>query len=589
MSDSFQLKAIITGVDKLSPILAKISKNAAQNMRSISKVAAKAGATLAAGLTATGIAFAQQEDAMMGLKTAMMNNTGGVSDNFKKISDLAVSLGNKLPGTTADFEDMMTTLVRQGIPAQNILGGVGKAAAYMAVQMKMMPSEAAEQIAKLQDATKTLSKDMLELADATQRAYYMGVDLSESVQFYGKASPVLSMASKSGVKAAEAFEPFNVMLNQSGMDGGSAGNAMRKIMQGMMNLKKMHHASAAGRVHLQFTKHGEFAGIDNMFAQLSKLNKLDTVHRMAALRKGWGDDAETLQALNVLISKNSAGYKDIQERMAKQASLNQRVDASLGTLRNMWEAMTGSATNAAATLGSVFAPEIKKITSNLGDLSVKFDNWAQKNPSTIKSIAAVAAAIAGVGLAIKVVNGALLLMDANPIVLGVTAAAAAIAYLVTNWDEVMPAVRKMGKEFGEIMSNIGNGLANFGKSFVKTIQGWAQPIIDAIKNMWETVKAHIPAPVLKALSYLDGSDNSVRGAPTPPIQAAPPTIPTFPPMPDYSNPAGGNGTVDVTITHNNAPTGTRTTATSSGPARVVRTDVGYSSFSSQYASAMSSQ
>lgn len=31
---------------------------------------------------------------------------------------------------------MMQMLVRQGIPAENILGGVGKATAYLAVQLK---------------------------------------------------------------------------------------------------------------------------------------------------------------------------------------------------------------------------------------------------------------------------------------------------------------------------------------------------------------------------------------------------------------------------------------------------------------------
>ncbi|SPX16515.1 bacteriophage V tail protein [Escherichia coli] len=61
--------------------------------------------------------------------------------------------GNQLPGTTADFQNMMQMLVRQGIPAENILGGVGKATAYLAVQLKKTPEAAAEFAAKMQDAT----------------------------------------------------------------------------------------------------------------------------------------------------------------------------------------------------------------------------------------------------------------------------------------------------------------------------------------------------------------------------------------------------------------------------------------------------
>ena len=36
------------------------------------------------------------------------------------------------------------------------------------------------------------------------------------------------------------------------------------------------------------------------------------------------------------------GYDQIQQKMNKQASLNKRVQAQLGTLSNLWEAMTGT-------------------------------------------------------------------------------------------------------------------------------------------------------------------------------------------------------------------------------------------------------
>lgn len=71
-----------------------------------------------------------------GLKVAMMDANGEVGKSFQDINKLAIGPGNQLPGTTADFQNMMQMLVRQGIPAENILGGVGKATAYLAVQLK---------------------------------------------------------------------------------------------------------------------------------------------------------------------------------------------------------------------------------------------------------------------------------------------------------------------------------------------------------------------------------------------------------------------------------------------------------------------
>ncbi|EHA0988683.1 phage tail tape measure protein [Escherichia coli] len=123
---------------------------------------------MAAGLTLSLKSYADQENAATGLKVAMMDANGEVGKSFQDINKLAIGLGNQLPGTTADFQNMMQMLVRQGIPAENILGGVGKATAYLAVQLKKTPEAAAEFAAKMQDATGTASEDMMGLFDTTE-------------------------------------------------------------------------------------------------------------------------------------------------------------------------------------------------------------------------------------------------------------------------------------------------------------------------------------------------------------------------------------------------------------------------------------
>lgn len=135
----FELKALITGVDRLSPALSKMQKK----IRGFKRQAEEAsqgglalGGGLAAGLTLSLKSYADQENAATGLKVAMMDANGEVGKSFQDINKLAIGLGNQLPGTTADFQNMMQMLVRQGIPAENILGGVGKATAYLAVQLK---------------------------------------------------------------------------------------------------------------------------------------------------------------------------------------------------------------------------------------------------------------------------------------------------------------------------------------------------------------------------------------------------------------------------------------------------------------------
>ena len=128
-------------------------------------------------------AFAQAEVAATNLRVAMMDKDGKVSSNFEKINKLATNLGDKLPGTTADFQDLMTMLVRQGMSAETILGGTGEAAAYLSVQLEMQPKQAAEFAAKMQDATRTTEKDMMGLMDVIQKGFYAGVDPTNARRF----------------------------------------------------------------------------------------------------------------------------------------------------------------------------------------------------------------------------------------------------------------------------------------------------------------------------------------------------------------------------------------------------------------------
>lgn len=372
----FELKALITGVDKLSPALSRMQKNI-RGFKRQAEEASKGGLALAgglaAGLTVSLKAYADQENAATGLKVAMMQANGEVGNSFEKINKLAVGLGNQLPGTTADFQNMMQMLVRQGIPAENILGGVGKATAYLAVQLKKTPEAAAEFAAKMQDATGTASDDMMGLFDTIQKAFYLGVDDTNMLSFFTKTSSVLKMVNKDGLKAAQGLAPISVMMDQMGMQGESAGNALRKVIQSGLDLKKVRATNKTLKtqgIRLDFTDgKGSFGGLDKMFSQLAKLRKLTDTDKTSVLKTLFGDDAETLQVVNALIDKGKDGYDQIQQKMNKQASLNNRVQAQLGTLTNLWEAMTGTATNGLAAIGGAFSSDTKQIVNWLGDLN----------------------------------------------------------------------------------------------------------------------------------------------------------------------------------------------------------------------------
>ncbi|HAT4610898.1 phage tail tape measure protein [Citrobacter freundii] len=513
----FELKALITGVDKLSPALSRMQKNI-RGFKRQAEEASKGGLALAgglaAGLTVSLKAYADQENAATGLKVAMMQANGEVGNSFGKINKLAVGLGNQLPGTTADFQNMMQMLVRQGIPAENILGGVGKATAYLAVQLKKTPEAAAEFAAKMQDATGTASDDMMGLFDTIQKAFYLGVDDTNMLSFFTKTSSVLKMVNKDGLKAAQGLAPISVMMDQMGMQGESAGNALRKVIQSGLDLKKVRATNKGlrkQRIRLDFTDgKGGFGGLDKMFSQLAKLRKLTDTDKTSVLKTLFGDDAETLQVVNALIDKGKDGYDQIQQKMNKQASLNKRVEAQLGTLTNLWEAMTGTATNGLAAIGSVFSGDTKNLTIWLGDLGEKFSNFAEKNPDVIRGVVGLVAGLAALKLGFMGVNFALGLVSKtismSPWGILFRLIAMAAGYIIANWSTVGPWFKEMWDKIGPYFQ--------VGWELMKTVFGWTPlgliinnwgPVVKWFQDMWAKLK-----PIIEWFS--DGASDTVAAA-----------------------------------------------------------------------------
>lgn len=345
-------------------------------------------------------AFAPAENAATQLKVAMMDSTGQVPADFQKISDLATGLGDRLPGTTADFMEMMTTLRQQGLSAANILGGTGEAAAYLAVQLQMPVTEAAKFAAKMQDATRTSEKDMLSLMDTIQRTSNLGVDSNDMLQGFTKLSPVMAIIKKEGLDAANTLTPLLVMMDQTGMAGESAGNAIRKVFQSGVDEKRFTKANAAlaemkAGFDLDFTDgKGEFGGMDQLFAQLEKLKKLTSVQRTSVMKELFGDDSETLQVVNTLMDKGLAGYQEVADKMRDQADLQTRVKEQLGTLANTIEAAEGSWSNAMSEIGATIAPELKELINGFGELAVSVKNWVKENPGLTAAIVKTAGGLA---------------------------------------------------------------------------------------------------------------------------------------------------------------------------------------------------
>lgn len=438
-----------------------------------------AGATAFAGAGALAMsvpikAFAEAEDAAMTLKVSMMDATGGVAPEFAKINELASRLGNTLPGSTADFSNMMAKLVQQGISFQDILGGVGEASANLAVVMKMPFDQAAEFAAKMQDATKTQASDMVALMDTIQKSYYSGMDSTNMLSGFSKLSDGMKTIKMEGLAGAKAMAPLLVMADQAGMAGDSAGNAYSKIFKAMMNTKKVAKSLEGTGIQMDFTNgKGEFGGLDKMFKQLEKLKGLSTEARLPILSDMFGNDAETIQALNLIIDKGKAGYDQTIAKMEAQANLQQRVNAQLGTLTNLWDAAKGTFTSAMASFGEALAPDLKNIVEWIGQLSEKVGTWAQQNPQLAQTLMRIAGIVVIVAAGLAVLSGVMLTV-LGPIAL-LRTAFATITGGTSMFSGLITAGRGLITFLGFIGQAVVSAVQLIGSGFMRLI-----PIIRAV-------------------------------------------------------------------------------------------------------------
>jgi TP901 family phage tail tape measure protein len=481
--------------------------------------------------------YAQQEGASSQLASSMMMANGQVSAEFRQINELASRLGDKLPGTTAEFIEMMTMLRRQGLSAQTILGGTGEAAAYLGVQLKMPATAAAEFAAKMQDATRTTEKDMMGLMDLIQRTYYLGVDSGNMLQGFTKLSPTLDVLKKQGLDAANSLAPLLVMMDQTGMAGEASGNGIRKVIQAGLDAKKLGKANAAlssagAGFQLNFVNSkGQFAGLDHLFGQLQKVKAMtNDVQRTSVLKELFGDDAETLQVLNTLMDKGVSGYNEVVGKLHAQAELRKRVESELGTISNLWEATSGTFTNVMAAVGQTIAPEVKELTTWLGDVAASTRAWVAEHPVLVGWLVKIVAVVAGltfglgtlaltlasilgpffvmrfvmtwlglkfnlwaaairvVGIALTWLRGVMMFLMANPVVLAITAivlAIAAAAYLIYKyWGPITTF-------FANIWANIKAGLSGLWETFKQFGGMLMDGLVGGITSRLAAVKAAI--------------------------------------------------------------------------------------------------
>jgi TP901 family phage tail tape measure protein len=421
---------------------AEHAKKVGRELQDFGRSTAIAGAAITGTLGVAVKQFADLEQGMAQLKSTMTSKDG-LSANFQKVSDLAVELGNQLPGNTADFAGMINKLLQLGVTEQAVLGGVGAAAAKLAVVMKLPYDEAATVAAKLKEATGTAQEDMLKFMDTIQRVGHQGVQATEMMYAFARSGGALKSFGVQGEEAARQISSLFAQIIKAGISGETAGTAIGAIfnrltafetesIKGPATAKEMLKDLG---IELEFfdKQTQQFKGVENMVAQFDKLRELGQLERANILQE-WFGGGQDQQIVSLLTQGGVAGNEAMQKLMADQADLATRSAAQLQTLSAKWEAAFGTFQNLLAKIGELLAPKLGEFVDWFGKVSANIQAWIGENKEFASTVATV---VGGLGVALTALGGGALAAGAistalGAIATGISAIAGAATLLAAN-------------------------------------------------------------------------------------------------------------------------------------------------------------
>ena len=231
---NFNLRAIISCVDRLSPVLRAQARqlNAwKRQFEAAGRGAIPMAAALGAAIIAPAKAFADLEAASLHLQTVLMGKNG-ISTGFEEIQKQAIKLGNALPGTTEDIMLMASALKSKGLSVETLTSGTIEATAYLGVvgeKVGVTYLSAAEALGTLSNTMGIAGKDSTKFADSLARTLNIGVDLTDMQYAMSRIAGPLRMVGKIGLQAANEVIPMIGLLDRMGIKGEAAGTGLNEL------------------------------------------------------------------------------------------------------------------------------------------------------------------------------------------------------------------------------------------------------------------------------------------------------------------------------------------------------------------------
>lgn len=504
MADKFQLKALITGVDKLSPTLAGIRKNISSFQKGLEKTGLGkigfqdviAGGALAAPFVVGVKAAMEYESKMAGVKKVVNFDT---PQQFKQMADDIGRMSERLPMAAGDIADIVAAGGQAGIARDELLG-FAESAVKMGIAFDQGAQESGDMMAKWRTSFKLTQDGVVTLAD---KINYLGntgpantKQISDIVTRIGPLGEIAGLAS--GQIAALGATMAGVGVEQEVAATGIK-NFMLAMTKGSAATKSQAEAFKALRldskaVATAMQKDAQGAVLDI----LDRIKAVDKDKQAGLMTSLFGSESITAIApLLTNLDLLKANLDKVGDASKYAGSMDKEYQGQANTTENNLKLLRHTVDSVARAFGEALLPGVNMVIDALKPMISHVAELVAANPNLVRGLAMAGAAFTAIRVAVLAATVATRLMGvafaATPIGLIAIGIAAAAGLIVSNWDKVGP--------FFTALWELIKAYTVPAWEMFKQFAAWT-PLGLIIKN-WEPIVAYFKGLFEKVRPYLE--------------------------------------------------------------------------------------
>lgn len=515
MADKFQLKALITGVDKLSPTLTGIRKRVAGFRKQMESSGlgnigfadiVKGGAFAAPFITGVQEAI-KFESAMADVRKVVNFDT---PEQFKQMGDDVRKMSEALPMSAEGIAKIVAAGGQASIPRAE-LKAFAEDAVKMGIAFDQTAEQSGEMMAKWRTSFKLTQPEVVALADKINYLSNTGPasaqQISDIVTRIGPLGEIAGLASGQiaamGATLAGVGVPSEVAA--TGMK-----NFMLALTKGSAATKAQKDAFKSLRLDTKKLAEGmQKDAQGTMLDVLKSISDVDKTKQAGILTQIFG--TESVTAISPMLTNLDLlrrNFKNAGDEAQYTGSMQSEYTSRAATTANAIQLLTNRLVSAGISLGNIFLPPLNEAIATLGPMISMVGDLAAANPWLVKGLLGAAIGFSVLRLAVMAATVATKIFSSvvgmSPVGLIVRGIALAAGLLIANWSTVAPYFAAVWERIGGPLT----ALWELFKTFVsytplgQIIANW-DPIVTWFKSMYERIKPYLE-PLMQMGEWVGG-------------------------------------------------------------------------------------